>query len=380
MALGAVFSAAEVIPLTFLTVEAWSFLQLGARQESKSRDAVPAPLGGDVPGRGRVLELPRRRDLRLPDQPADRLLLRDRHRADGKPRPRGDDGRLRDARRRPGPLLPALPDPGRTLARARRQDELLVAQHRPRLDVASRPCSRSASCSSTSRSTTATYEARTLEFLTNDTNTVLEWLRFPGDVLFIVGGVLPLLYICWLGVRYPVKRVTLEEPEEILFTEVTEPAAGGARPAMSALHTETAARGRLRGVPLSPRWPRPARRAIPTARSGRFRTAGFTYHASSTSGSARRASSCGVKRPITSGASPATAPGRRLQQVSGQGRLHRLGRGREMVRAAGPVAAFGGGALPSRHLGRAPRNRLQMICAGGVGAGPPRGPGPCWCS
>ena len=31
MALGAFFSAAEVIPLTFLTVEAWSFLQLGAR-------------------------------------------------------------------------------------------------------------------------------------------------------------------------------------------------------------------------------------------------------------------------------------------------------------------------------------------------------------
>ena len=61
MALGAFFSAAEVIPLTFLTVEAWSFLQLGARQESRSRDAVPAPLGRDVPGRGRLLELPRRR-------------------------------------------------------------------------------------------------------------------------------------------------------------------------------------------------------------------------------------------------------------------------------------------------------------------------------
>ena len=29
MALGAVFSALEVMPLTFLTVEAWSFLQLG---------------------------------------------------------------------------------------------------------------------------------------------------------------------------------------------------------------------------------------------------------------------------------------------------------------------------------------------------------------
>src|SRR6185437_8057371 len=33
MALGAVFSALAVMPLTFLTVEAWSFLQLGARQE-----------------------------------------------------------------------------------------------------------------------------------------------------------------------------------------------------------------------------------------------------------------------------------------------------------------------------------------------------------
>jgi nitric oxide reductase subunit B len=33
MALGAFFSAMEVLPLTFLTVEAWTFLQLGARQE-----------------------------------------------------------------------------------------------------------------------------------------------------------------------------------------------------------------------------------------------------------------------------------------------------------------------------------------------------------
>ena len=44
MALGAFFSAAEVIPLTFLTVEAWAFLQLGARQQirrqrSRSRTA-----------------------------------------------------------------------------------------------------------------------------------------------------------------------------------------------------------------------------------------------------------------------------------------------------------------------------------------------------
>ena len=41
MALGAFFSAAEVIPLTFLTVEAWSFLQLGSAQESRSKTPFP---------------------------------------------------------------------------------------------------------------------------------------------------------------------------------------------------------------------------------------------------------------------------------------------------------------------------------------------------
>ena len=41
MALGAFFSAAEVIPLTFLTVEAWGFLQLGAHQEGSSRTPFP---------------------------------------------------------------------------------------------------------------------------------------------------------------------------------------------------------------------------------------------------------------------------------------------------------------------------------------------------
>ncbi|MGH3561706.1 MAG: nitric-oxide reductase large subunit, partial [Mycobacterium sp.] len=42
MALGALFSAAEVIPLTFLTVEAWAFLQLGSRQEAGDGKPFPA--------------------------------------------------------------------------------------------------------------------------------------------------------------------------------------------------------------------------------------------------------------------------------------------------------------------------------------------------
>jgi nitric oxide reductase subunit B len=68
------------------------------------------------------------------------------------------------------------------------------------------------------------FQARTLSFLTNPTNTLIEWIRFPGDLLFILGGVLPLLWICWIGVRHRVKRTTIDEPEEILFTEITAPA------------------------------------------------------------------------------------------------------------------------------------------------------------
>jgi nitric oxide reductase subunit B len=71
------------------------------------------------------------------------------------------------------------------------------------------------------------FEARSLKFLTNDTNSALEWLRLPGDIIFIVGGALPTLYIAWLGIRHTVGRTTLEEPEDpedLLFTEITEPA------------------------------------------------------------------------------------------------------------------------------------------------------------
>jgi nitric oxide reductase subunit B len=76
---------------------------------------------------------------------------------------------------------------------------------------------------------TGYFEARSLEYITNDTNALLEWMRLPGDVLFIVGGVLPLLYLCYLGVRHTVPRVTLEEPEDILFTDIAEPETAGQR-------------------------------------------------------------------------------------------------------------------------------------------------------
>ena len=67
------------------------------------------------------------------------------------------------------------------------------------------------------------WEARELKFLTNDTNALVEWLRLPGDIVFIVGGAIPTLCIAYLGVRHTVRQVTLEEPEDILFTEISQP-------------------------------------------------------------------------------------------------------------------------------------------------------------
>ena len=67
------------------------------------------------------------------------------------------------------------------------------------------------------------YEARAFGFLTNPTNGFLEWLRLPGDIVFVGGGVLPLLWICWRGVRYRVPFVADPESRASFpFTEATD--------------------------------------------------------------------------------------------------------------------------------------------------------------
>ena len=108
MALGAFFSAAEIVPLTFLTVEAWTFLQLGAQQqEGVDRFQFPHRwgvmflvavgfwnfLGAGVFG--------------VSDQLARRQLLRDRHATHGEPRARRHDGCVWHAGRIPPGLLSA---------------------------------------------------------------------------------------------------------------------------------------------------------------------------------------------------------------------------------------------------------------------------------
>jgi nitric oxide reductase subunit B len=228
MALGAFFSAAEVIPLTFLTVEAWSFLQLGARQESRSRTPFPHRwavmflvavgfwnfLGAGI--FGFLINLP----IISYYQIGTALTANHGHAA-----MMGVYGMLAA-----GLALFCL----RYLIPEDRWSERAA-----KISFWSLNIGLAWMCFATlfplgmlqlyEAVNTGYFEARSLEYITNDTNALLEWMRLPGDVVFIVGGVLPLLYLCYLGVRHTVPRVTLEEPEDILFTDIAEPETAGQR-------------------------------------------------------------------------------------------------------------------------------------------------------
>ena len=165
MALSAIFSALEVVPLTLITLDAWDFVTRHARRAT----AMPSTattwtfyflmavgfwnfIGAGVFG--------------FLINTADRQLLRDRHHPDAQPRPRGDDGRVRHARRGADGLRPARdgrddapgrgssasprcgfwglniglrhdggaePVPGRRPADARRDPERLLARAQPGL-------------------------------------------------------------------------------------------------------------------------------------------------------------------------------------------------------------------------------------------------------
>lgn len=221
MALGAFFSAAEVIPLTFLTVEAWSFLQLGAAQESRSRTPFPHRwavmflvavgfwnfLGAGI--FGFLINLP------IVSYYEIGTALTANH---GHAAMMGVYGMLAL-----GLAMFCL----RYLIPADKWPERWA-----RISFWSANIGLAWMCFATLlplgfaqlyKSVSDGYwEARELDFLTNDTNSLIEWLRLPGDIVFIVGGALPALYIAYLGIRHTVKRVTLEEPDDILFTEIED--------------------------------------------------------------------------------------------------------------------------------------------------------------
>jgi nitric oxide reductase subunit B len=224
MALGAFFSALEVIPLTFLTVEAWSFLQLGARQESKSPTPFPHRwavmflvavgfwnfLGAGI--FGFIVNLPIVSYYEI----GTALTANHAHAA-----MMGVYGMLAM-----GLALFCL----RYLIPTERWPDRLakISFWSANLGLAWMSFATLLPLGILQLYASINdgyFAARQLEFITNPTNSVFEWMRLPGDVVFIAGGVLPFLYICWLGVRYRMGRETLELPEDVvLFTEIIEPA------------------------------------------------------------------------------------------------------------------------------------------------------------
>jgi nitric oxide reductase subunit B len=217
MALGAFFSAAEVIPLTFLTVEAWSFLQLGSAQESRSSTPFPHRwavmflvavgfwnfVGAGI--FGFLINLP------IVSYYEIGTALTANH---GHAAMMGVYGMLAI-----GLALFCL----RYLIPADKWPEKWA-----RISFWSTNIGLAWMCFATllplgilqlyKSVNDGYFEARELKFLTNDTNALIEWLRLPGDIIFIAGGAVPTLYIAYLGIRHTVKRVTLEEPDDILFT------------------------------------------------------------------------------------------------------------------------------------------------------------------
>ena len=222
MALGAFFSAAEVIPLTILTFEAWSFVQLGARQESKSQTPFPHFwsvmflasvgfwnfLGAGI--FGFLINLPIVSYYEI----GTALTANHAHAA-----MMGVYGMLS--------VGLALFCQRYMMPESRWSDRAAkISFWSLNLGLAWMvfatlfPLGVLQLYHSVSR---GYFDARTLQFITGGANPVLEWLRLPGDALFIIGGVLPLLYLSWRSIRYMVPRTpTAKETKEVLFMEIVE--------------------------------------------------------------------------------------------------------------------------------------------------------------
>ncbi|WP_345036239.1 nitric-oxide reductase large subunit [Georgenia daeguensis] len=226
MALGAFFSALEVIPLTFLTIEAWSFLQLGSRQESRSSAPFPHRwavmflvavgfwnfLGAGV--FGFLINLP----IISYYQIGTALTANHAHGA-----MMGVYGMMGV-----GLALFAL----RYLIPPARWPDRLAKLSFWSLNIGLAwmvfatllPLGVIQLWYSVND---GYFEARELNFITRPGNAVLEWLRMPGDLIFIIGGVLPFLWITWLGVRHRIRSTSLEIPVEQLFVEEQPVGPGG---------------------------------------------------------------------------------------------------------------------------------------------------------
>ena len=229
MALGAFFSAAEVIPLTFLTVEAWAFLQLGARQEKRS-------VGGPFPHRWAVMFLVAVGfwnfvgagifgfliNLPIVSYYEIGTALTANH---GHAAMMGVYGMLAV-----GLSIFALrylvPEDRWPEKAARIAFWSLNVGLAWMVFVTLLPLGVLQLYASVND---GYFEARSVGYLTNSANRLLEWGRMPGDLIFIFGGCLPFLWIAWQGLRHSRRGPTTHElPQDVLFVE-KQPVAADSR-------------------------------------------------------------------------------------------------------------------------------------------------------
>ncbi|HET7752393.1 MAG TPA: cbb3-type cytochrome c oxidase subunit I, partial [Anaeromyxobacteraceae bacterium] len=222
MALGALFSAAEVIPLTFLTVEAWSFLQLGQKQwtSTTAQGAFPHRwaimflvavgfwnfLGAGI--FGFLINLP------IVSYYEIGTALTSNH---GHASMMGVYGMLAAglATFAVRYLVPDQRWPERFAKVSFWCLNLGLAWmvFATLFPIGLLQLERSVSV--------GYFEAREIKYLTTGYLSLFEWMRLPGDVVFIGGGVLPLLWICIQGVRHAGGRDLDTGTGSALFTEVT---------------------------------------------------------------------------------------------------------------------------------------------------------------
>jgi nitric oxide reductase subunit B len=218
MALGAFFSAAEVIPLTFLTLEAWSFLRIGTAQQQHTTSPFPHLwavmflvavgfwnfVGAGI--FGFLINLP------IVSYYEIGTALTANH---GHASMMGVYGMLAA-----GLALFAL----RYLMPEEKWSDRAAKISFWSLNLGLAwmvfatlfPLGMLQLYESVSN---GYFEARQLQFLTGETVTLIEWLRLPGDLLFIIGGTLPLLWLTWSGVRYRV-RLSAMQPQDNRLTEI----------------------------------------------------------------------------------------------------------------------------------------------------------------
>lgn len=200
MALGAFFSAAEVIPLTFLTVEAWAFMQLGSRQHSNRTKPFPHRwavmflvsvgfwnfLGAGV--FGFLVNLP----IVSYYQIGTALTANHAHGA-----MMGVYGMLAIGLAVFGLryIIPSAKWPEKGVRFAFWATNIGLAWM---VFISLLPLGIAQLYQSVSK---GYFESRSLGYLTQPGNVVVEWMRLPGDVIFLA-GILPLIWAGFLGLKH----------------------------------------------------------------------------------------------------------------------------------------------------------------------------------